>query len=56
MKRITGCRSASEFQILTPIVRDKAIGKLRESHLSLRQISRLTGVSLMAIRIIIEEQ
>ena len=56
MKKITGCGSVTEFQALTPIVRDKAIGKLRESHLSLRQISRLTGVSLMIVRKTVEEQ
>ena len=56
MKRITGCGSVSEIQSLTPIVRDKAIRKLRDSHLSLRQISRLTGVSLMIVRKVVEEQ
>ena len=36
VKRITGCENVSEFQKLTPIVRDKAIRELRDSHLSLR--------------------
>ena len=36
MKKVTGCENVSEFQKLTPIVRDKAIRELRDSHLSLR--------------------
>ena len=55
LARISGCNSVADFQKLTPIVRDKAIRQLREAHLSLRQISRLTGVNLMIIRRIVEE-
>ena len=55
VKKVSGCDSAAEFQMLTPIVRDKAIIALKRSHLSLRQISRLTGVSIMIIRRVIEE-
>ena len=55
LKRVTGSDSAAEFQKLTPINRDKAIARLRENHLSLRQISRLTGVSLMIVRKILKE-
>ena len=51
----TGCGSVADFQRLTPIDRDKAIQKRRKEHLSLRQISRLTGVSLMIIRTILEK-
>ena len=51
----TGCKSVADFQRLTPVNREKAIQKLRKEHLSLRQISRLTGVSLMIIRRIVEK-
>ena len=51
----TGCESVADFQRLTPANREKAIQKLRKEHLSLRQISRLTGVSLMIIRRIVEK-
>ncbi len=56
MAKQTGCENVSEFQRLTPVNRDKAILRLRKSHLSLRQISRLTGVSMMIIRKILEER
>ena len=56
IKRETGCESATDFQKLTPINRDKAIIRLRSRHLSLRQISRLTGVSLMIVRRIVENE
>lgn len=55
VKKISGCDNVAEFQKLTPINRDKAILKLRDQHLSLRQISRLTGVSLTIVRRIAEE-
>ena len=55
VKKISGCDNVAEFQKLTPINRDKAILKLRDQHLSLRQISRLTGVSLTIVRRIVEE-
>ena len=55
VKKISGCDSAAEFQKLTPSNRDRAIVQLRHNHLSLRQISRLTGVSLMIVRRIVEE-
>lgn len=55
VKKISGCDNVAEFQKLTPINRDKTILKLRDAHLSLRQISRLTGVSLMIVRRIVGE-
>ena len=55
VKKISGCDNVAEFQKLTPINRDKTILKLRDQHLSLRQISRLTGVSLMIVRRIVGE-
>ena len=50
MLKVTSCENAADFQNLTPIMRDKGIRKLRKNGLSLRQISRLTGVSLMIVR------
>ena len=55
MVKATGCENASDFQRLTPINRDQAILRLRKSNLSLRQISRLTGVSIMIVRRILME-
>ena len=54
MKKLTACDSTADFQKLTLNDRDKAILELRDRHLSLRQISRLTGVSMMIIRRIVE--
>lgn len=56
LAKISGCSSVADFQKLTPIVRDKAIRQLRKAHLSLRQISRLTGISIMVIRRIVETE
>lgn len=55
MVKATGCENVSDFQRLAPVNRDKAIRCLRKSKLSLRQISRLTGVSIMIVRRILEE-
>jgi len=44
------CRSVAEFQNLSTKQRDKCLLKLRESGLSIRQISRLTGVSYGIVR------
>lgn len=43
--RVSGCENATEFQLLEQSRRDKCIKKLKNSGLSIRQISRLTGVS-----------
>lgn len=45
IKKIAKCDSATEFQELEPKDRDKYIKKLKEKGLSIRQISRLTGIS-----------
>ena len=42
---ISGCKNVSEFQALALETRNKAIRDLREEGLSIRQISRLTGIS-----------
>ena len=43
--RLSGCKDAAEFQTLDLPERDHYLKKLREAGLSIRQISRLTGVS-----------
>ena len=45
IKKISKCRTAAEFQQLDKAKRDLYIYKLHENGLSVRQISRLTGVS-----------
>ena len=45
IRRTTKCENVSEFQLLEFKVRDKYIFKLKEKGLSIRQISRLTGIS-----------
>ena len=45
IKRVSRCENATEFQVLEQSQRDKYIKKLKKSGLSIRQISRLTGVS-----------
>lgn len=48
--KVSGCRNASEFQGLTLEKRDEAIRLLKENGLSIRQISRLTGISFNIVR------
>jgi hypothetical protein len=43
--KISRCKNVSEFQLLEINVRNNCIKKLRDEGLSIRQISRLTGVS-----------
>ena len=50
LKRISKCDSVAEFQGLTIKQRDKCLAKLKESGLSIRQISRMTGVSFGIVR------
>ena len=45
IKKVSGCENATEFQVLEQSKRDKYIKKLKDRGLSIRQISRLTGVS-----------
>ena len=49
------CNSVSDFQRLQVLVRDKAVCCLYKSGGSIRQISRLTGISVSVIRRIIAE-
>jgi len=45
IEKVTKCRNVAEFQMLSINNRDKYLKRLRESGLSIRQISRLTGTS-----------
>ena len=45
IQNISGCANASEFQKLERNVRNSYIQELRKAGLSIRQISRLTGIS-----------
>jgi len=45
IKKVSGCKNTTEFLLLNTMQRDKYIKKLKDKGLSIRQISRLTGVS-----------
>lgn len=45
IKRISKCKTASDFQALDAVKRNAYIKKLHKNGLSIRQISRLTGVA-----------
>ena len=50
IKRIAKCESATEFQKLDTVNQNSFIKKFKEKGLSIRQISRLTGISFGLIR------
>lgn len=50
IEKISKCKNATEFQLLTADNRDTYLKKFREQGLSIRQISRLTGVSFNVVR------
>lgn len=50
IEKVSKCKNVAEFQMLSISNRDKYLKKLRESGLSIRQISRLTGVSFSIVR------
>ena len=50
IRRITGCTNAAAIAALKIPARDKAIADMRKQGLSIRQISRLTGISIGIIR------
>ena len=50
IRKITKCSNATEFQSLENETRDKYIVELRKNGLSIRQISRLTGISFTIVR------
>lgn len=50
IEKYSKCKNASEFQALDIRMRDRCLKRLRENGLSIRQISRLTGVSYYLIQ------
>ena len=50
IEKYSKCKNVAEFQALDIKARDKCLKKFRESGLSIRQISRLTGVSFNVVR------
>lgn len=50
VEKISKCKNVAEFQALDVKTRDKCLKGLRESGLSIRQTSRLTGVSFNVVR------
>ena len=50
IKKIAKCDNASDFQSLDIKTRDKYLKRLRDKSLSIRQLSRLTGVSYSVVR------
>ena len=50
IRRKSGCKSASEFQRLERDKRDAALRKALKEGVSIRQASRLTGISIGVIR------
>lgn len=50
IQKISKCKSITDFQNLSIDKRDKYLKRLREKGLSIRQISRLTGVSFNVVR------
>lgn len=45
IEKVSKCRTVTEFQLIEKETRNKYIRKMRECGLSIRQISRLTGIS-----------
>ena len=50
IESVSGCRNISEFQLLDKSQRNIYIAELKTNGLSIRQISRLTGVSFGIVR------
>jgi len=50
IKKISKCDSVADFQLLDEKCRDKFLKKFKEKGISIRQISRLTGVSVGVVR------
>ena len=47
---MTGCDNVTSFQRLPVDIQNECIGKLKKSGASIRQISRLTGITYYAIQ------
>lgn len=50
MRRLTGCESASEYQSMTTEKRDEGLRELLRHGVSIRQASRITGISFGIVR------
>ena len=50
IKKISKCDTVSDFQSLDSVARNKFLKKLKAEGLSIRQLSRLTGVSVSIVR------
>ena len=50
MKKILKCEDVASFQNLDTIKKEKCLRKLRENGVSIRQLSRLTAISVGIIR------
>jgi hypothetical protein len=50
IKKITGCFSTSAIAALDIPLRDRAVAAMRQQGLSVRPVSRLTGISIGIIR------
>ena len=56
MRSLTGCENASEYQSLTAVKRDKGLGELLRAGVSIRQASRITGISFGIVRKFVTRQ
>jgi len=50
MRSLTGCQNASGYQLLTVEKRDEGIRELLKHGVSIRQASRITGISFGIMR------
>ena len=50
IRKYTRCENVAQFQSLDVKTRDKYLKKLREKGISIRQLSRLTGISYSVVR------
>ena len=50
MRKVSKCEDATQFQNLEPAKRDKYLKKLKSEGVSIRQLSRMTGISIGVIR------
>ena len=50
MRRLTGCQNATEYQTLTVEKRDEGLREMLRHGVSIRQASRITGISFGLVR------
>ena len=50
MFKLSKCQNAAQFQELEPVKQEKYLKKLRQEGVSIRQLSRMTGISISVIR------